>query len=95
MKDCKATIETLIAAAGEPGHHSPGQIAEGLAAILRAKWSRPARLVVAGGAMLSLDYADREMLADAALDAPTWGDAIEARRKSWLARWKAEREGGA
>jgi len=91
--DCHA-LRDLIAAAGEPGHATPGEVAKGLAAILAARWDRSERLVITGAGLLSLDHEDRHELADTALSGPSLSETIENRRKAMLARWQRERGAG-
>lgn len=56
-----------LSSVGDPGHASPGEIAAGLAAVLRARLGPLERMTVAGAAMLSLDIEDAERLAETAL----------------------------
>ncbi len=57
----------LLPAAGEPGHRSAGEIAAGLAIILRARLGPCERLTVASAGMLSIDCDTAEELAEATL----------------------------
>lgn len=57
----------ILPIAGEPGYPSPGQIAAGLATILRARLGPNERLTIASATMLSLDRDAAEELAEAAL----------------------------
>ena len=64
-----ATVSALLLlpAAGEPGYPSPGELAAGLAMVVRARLGPCERLGFASAGMLSLDRGDAEELAEAAL----------------------------
>ena len=64
-----ATVSALLLlpAAGEPGYPSPGELAAGLAMVVRARLGPRERLGFAIAGMLSLDRAVAEKLAEAIL----------------------------
>ncbi len=61
-----ASALRVLPAAGDPGHMQAGDIAAGLATILRKRLGPCERLTVASAAMLSLDPDSRDLLIQAA-----------------------------
>ena len=67
LGDAIGSALSLLPVAGEPGYPSPGELAAGLAMVLRARLGPCERLGFASAGMLSLDRDDAEELAEATL----------------------------